>query len=83
LNVAMRSSTCDAMAVYLANPVPLKLHLNKITAGGNLGARWVNPATGEERSIGALDRSSGMFTPPAGWADAFLHIKSTGAKDDK
>lgn len=81
LNVAMRSSSNDAIAVYLADPLPIKLHLNKITAASTLAARWINPATGEEQAAGAVNpKHSTSFIPPSGWDDAFLYVKSTGSK---
>ena len=77
-NVAMLSSQGDALAVYLAAPATVKLRLDRITAPGNLTARWRNPATGEERPAGAFDRQPRSFTPPSGWNDALLHVTTQG-----
>lgn len=73
-NVAMRSVTGDAVAVYCASPAAITLRLDKITAGDSLAAQWTNPATGEERPAGTFDRQARSFTPPTGWGDALLHV---------
>ncbi|MGE5611837.1 MAG: DUF4038 domain-containing protein [Bacillota bacterium] len=76
LNVAMRSSTGDAIVAYLSSPAPIKLRLDRISVNGTLGAKWVNPASGEERLADAVDWQAGVFTPPRGWDDAFLYVSS-------
>jgi hypothetical protein len=73
-NVAIRSLEGDAIAVYFASPVPVKIRCEKLSPGENLAARWINPATGEERSAGVFDRQTHAFTPPADWSDALLHL---------
>ena len=73
-NVAVRSVDGDALAVYFAGTATVKLRLNKITGGDNLSARWTNPATGEERPAGTVDRQTHSFTPPPDWDDALLQV---------
>lgn len=73
-NVALRSADGDAIAVYLAAPATVKLRLDGIAGRQDLAAKWTNPATGEEREVGALDRQTGSFTPPSGWEDALLYV---------
>lgn len=74
LNVALRSASGDGIAVYLSGPGTIQLQLQKITTAGELVARWVNPATGEERGGGPYQKQPTSFTAPAGWADALLHV---------
>jgi hypothetical protein len=52
----------------------VKLRLDGIAGRQDLAAKWTNPATGEEREVGALDRQTGSFTPPSGWEDALLYV---------
>lgn len=73
-NVAMRSSEGDALIVYLAASMAVKLRLDAITSGDRLTARWTNPATGEEPPGVVIDRQAHSFAPPADWADALLHV---------
>lgn len=75
LNVALRGARNDAVAVYLAHPIPIRLHLEKLPAAAPLSARWINPATGQEQDLGLVDAPTRLFTPPAGWEDAFLLVK--------
>jgi hypothetical protein len=77
-NVAMRTLDGDALAVYFATPTTVKLRLGGITAGGELVARWTNPATGEEQPAGSVDRQAHSFTPPSDWNDALLHVAARG-----
>jgi hypothetical protein len=71
LNVAMRSSQGNAIAIYLSSSAPVKLDLSKIK-GNKLSAQWLNPATGEQRSADAAAQQP--IAPPSGWEDALLHI---------
>lgn len=73
-NVAVRRRDGSAMAVYLATPATVRLRLDRTAAADRLTARWVNPATGEDRPAGTWDRQAHSFTPPAGWTDALLHV---------
>jgi hypothetical protein len=80
LNVAMRSSNNDALAVYLSSGAPVKLHLDKLAASASLTAKWVNPATGQELTVALPRNPPNSFTPPAGWSDAFLHVATGKAR---
>ena len=75
-NVAMRSADGDAIAVYLAAPSTVKLRLDGVTGSGNLTAKWTNPATGEEKDVGAVDRQARSFTTPPSWDDALLQVRA-------
>jgi len=75
-NVAMRSTDGDAIAAYLAAPSTVKLRLDGVTGSGHLTAKWTNPATGEEKEVGAVDRQTRSFTTPAGWEDALLRVRA-------
>ena len=73
-NVAMRSSEGDAIAVYFPAHATIKLRLDKITAPGQITARWTNPATGQEEPAGAFDAGIHSFTSPTDWNDALLYV---------
>jgi len=57
--------------VYCATPHSFSVAMNKLS--GKVQAAWVDPRTGESKSIGSY-RNSGVrsFTTPAGWEDAVL-----------
>lgn len=75
LCTAARSTKGDWLLVYLAANAPVSLHLNKLAAGREATATWIDPTTGQRTEIGRYPTSgdaSGGFTPPAGWQDALL-----------
>jgi Protein of unknown function (DUF4038)/Putative collagen-binding domain of a collagenase len=73
LNVAARSSDGDFVMVYLSNPTTVALHMNKITTAPTARARWVDPETGSETSIGDFPTTgTHSFTTPEGRPDAVL-----------
>ncbi|PHN01556.1 apiosidase-like domain-containing protein [Flavilitoribacter nigricans] len=78
LNAAMRSRSGDRILVYFSSETSLSLDLSRIGTTAPPRAFWINPQTGKKQKIGKLDRgqSSHTFTPPSGWEDALLVIRS-------
>jgi hypothetical protein len=75
LNVVMRTREGDSMVAYICSPVGIRFHLDRLTMGNRLSARWVNAASGEEQSVSVTDHDAHRFTLPDGWEDGFLHIR--------
>lgn len=76
LNAAMRTADTNAIVVYLSSPVPINLHLQKLTGPNNVLAKWTNPGTGQQSPAGTFAKTTQTFTPPAGWEDALLEVKA-------
>src|SRR6185437_10130386 len=65
LNAAARSTDGDSVIVYLSHPTTVSLRMDRVTAGGAARARWVNPETGDETSLGRLPTTgTHSFTTP-------------------
>jgi hypothetical protein len=76
LNVAMRTATTNAIAVYLSSPAPIKLRLERLAGGNTASAKWTNPGTGEHQDAGVFALQTQAFTPPTGWPDALLEVRA-------
>lgn len=84
LNTAMRTRNGDQAIVYLASQCHVFINLEKFQ-GRRVKARWINPATGEERDAGSYltgndngmvwpDRTVIHFETPGMWEDALLRF---------
>jgi hypothetical protein len=75
-NVALRNTESNAVAVYLATPVPIKLSFEHLPQGEYSG-KWVNPANAQELRVDSFSERRKSFHLPEGWADAFLVVNLT------
>jgi hypothetical protein len=73
LNCAMRSTEDNALVFYLTTPGPIQIALGPLEGAPNLTRKWLNPATGAEKTVGAP--KTGNVSLPAGWTDGLLWIK--------
>lgn len=75
LNTGARSSVGDWILAYFSCPTTVSINLNRITAGNQVEAFWIDPKTGETSIIGRYPTgSTPSFTTPSGWEDALLWI---------
>lgn len=73
LNAAMRTTDSDSVIAYLSGPTRVSIHMDRITAGTRVTARWFNPICGDETLIGSYPNSGARsFSTPDGWEDAVL-----------
>jgi hypothetical protein len=73
LNVAARSADGDCIFIYLSSPATVSIQMDKITAGNQVKATWVNPQTGQETPAGEFPNTrTQTFTTPEGWPAQFL-----------
>ena len=76
-NMAARSRTGNWVMAYLSSPTEVSIRMDKITAGGVVGASWVDPRTGKQTEIGSFpNRGTRSFSTPDGWEDAVLLLES-------
>ncbi|RPJ51401.1 MAG: DUF4038 domain-containing protein [Chloroflexi bacterium] len=77
LNATACSINGDWLLAYLSGPGQVSIRLDRLTAGRQAQATWINPASDERVMAGEFaaegDRS---FTSPDGWEDAVLRITS-------
>jgi hypothetical protein len=73
LNLAARHKDGQWILVYLGSKAIFSINMNKITAGHNTKATWIDPKTGDSVLIGSFP-THGMksFSTPEGWEDAIL-----------
>jgi hypothetical protein len=76
LNLAARHKDRRWIMTYLASKASFSIHMDKLTAGSTVMARWIDPRTGEPKAIGSFS-SSGVesFSTPDGWEDALLVLE--------
>ena len=80
LNAAVRSTDGDTVIVYLSSPTTVSIDMNKITTSKSLRATWINPATGEQTTIGEFPaRGFHSFTTPDTSEDAVLTLDAVTA----
>ena len=72
-NCAMRTPQNDAFIFYLTSTNQITLSLG--SSLGSLSAKWVNPATGEERQVVRFSAEQEKVTVPSGWKDALLFLR--------
>jgi hypothetical protein len=83
LNLAARSTTGQWLIGYLAGQADVGVEMSAITAGAEVSAAWINPATGERLPIGTFPRSGTRdFSRPAGWEDAILAVRSLNERGE-
>jgi Putative collagen-binding domain of a collagenase len=71
--VAVRSLAGDEAVVYFPVPTGKAVHLDRIT--GPVTGAWMDPRDGRMAAAGTWAAgSTPTITPPAGWADAVLHL---------
>jgi len=77
LNVAARSSLGDWVLIYLSSETNVSVRMDKITAGNNIQASWIDPISGEKTLIGSFKNTGTQsFSTPKGWKDAVLLLES-------
>jgi len=78
LNLGARSMTGRWLICYLAGEPSVTIDMSKITAARQATiAAWINPATGNQLSIGTVSPTGDRdFSRPAEWEDAILVVKS-------
>jgi len=75
LNLGARSAAGKWIIAYVAGQPDVSVDLAKITGGGPVTAKWINPADGSRVVIGTYAvLKTQSFTRPAGWHDALLVI---------
>ena len=72
-NCAMRTPQNDAFIFYLTSTNQITLTLS--SSIGSLSAKWVNPATGEERQAENFSGEQAKVILPSGWKDALLYLR--------
>ena len=78
LNLAARHKDGKWIMVYLGDKTAFSINMNKITAGNKVNAFWVDPKTGDSRSIGDFPNTAVQsFSTPDGWEDAILILKAS------
>ena len=76
---AARSAGGDWILAYLAGRTTVTVRMNKITAGHEAVAFWMDPKTGKRMLIGTYPTTGQQsFTTPAGWEDAVLLVAGPG-----
>ena len=79
-NVAARSKGGKSIMVYLSGAATFQIDMSKLTALSKVTARWVNPETGVETTIGTLPNSgTRRFTTPTSMTDAVLLLDASPA----
>lgn len=77
LNVAARSAAGDWIMAYLSSRTTVTIELEKITAGSEVRASWIDPTTGGRTRIGRYaNQGTQSYTTPVGWEDAVLLLEA-------
>jgi hypothetical protein len=74
-NCAMRTPERNAFIFYLTSTNRITLSLGSPGGTSSFSAKWINPATGEERQAGNLPADQATLIAPSGWKDALLYLK--------
>ena len=78
MNLAARHKDGKWIMVYLGSKTNFSIKMNKITAGNNANAFWIDPKTGNEVSIGSFSNTAvESFSTPDDWEDAILILKAS------
>jgi hypothetical protein len=73
LNVAARAAHSGWALAYLSSSTTVSLRMNKLTAGSQVQAWWVDPTSGARSEISTFPNTGTQsFTTPDGWQDAVL-----------
>lgn len=76
LNLAARHQDGRWVMVYLADKATFSIHLAKLQGDSTVNARWLDPRTGDAKTISRLPTSGvESFSTPEGWADALLILE--------
>ncbi len=79
LNLAARHPDGRWVMVYLADKATFSIHLAKLKGESPVNARWLDPRTGDAKTIGRLPTSGVVsFSTPEGWEDALLILEPEG-----
>jgi hypothetical protein len=63
---------------YLSSQTTVSINMNKITAGSEVDASWVDARTGTQAKIGIFPNTGiRSFSTPVGWEDAVLLLEKT------
>jgi hypothetical protein len=75
-NVAARSAKGDWALAYLSNRTTVAIRMDVVTAGTEVEASWIDPATGTQMPIGRFAATGACsFSTPDGWEDAVLVLQ--------
>jgi len=76
LNTAARSKSGDWVMAYFSNQTTVSINMNKITAGSEVEASWLDARTGTQTRIGSFPNTGiRSFSTPVGWEDAVMLIE--------
>jgi hypothetical protein len=76
LNLAARHQDGRWVMVYLADKATFSITLARLKSGSPVNARWIDPRTGDAKTIGRLPTSGVQsFSTPEGWEDALLILE--------
>ena len=79
-NLAARHKNGKWLMVYLASRISFSINMNKITAGNEVNAFWLEPKTGDSISIGNFSNTgTESFSTPDEWEDAILILETSGS----
>jgi hypothetical protein len=78
LNTAVSSKSGDWAMAYLSSQTTVSINMNKITAGSEVDASWLDPRTGTQTRIGSFPNTGiRSFSTPVGWEDAVLLLEKS------
>jgi len=76
LNLAARHKDGRWIIAYLGDKASFSIQMNKLAGTNNVNARWIDPKTGESKTIGRFSNSGvESFSTPEGWEDALLILE--------
>jgi hypothetical protein len=76
LNLAARHKDGQWIMAYLGAKASFSIHMDKLTAGKQAKASWIDPRTGDSAPAGSFPASGVQaFTTPEGWEDALLVLE--------
>ena len=79
LNLAARHDEGRWAMAYLGSKAEFSVKMNKLGAGSQVNAFWVDPRDGHQEPIGRLSNTGvHSFTTPEGWEDALLVLEVAG-----
>ena len=76
LNLAARHQEGRWIMAYLGGPAKVSIRLDKLASETQMTAFWVDPRSGERKSVGTLKATAKpAFSTPEGWEDALLVLE--------
>jgi hypothetical protein len=79
LNLAARHKDGRWVMVYLGGKARFTVHMNKLTAGKDARATWIDTRDARQTSIGTFSNEGDRaFSTPVGWEDALLILEVSG-----